>query len=195
MRKTRAMATWAEHCGFKANIIERRFEGDFALQNDEPSVALCGVDNAIARAALEDVDFKRVIEAGLGRGTSDFLAFRTHTFPASRSARDIWNSTSEIESTQLDLPAYQALAAAGVDRCGLTQLAGRTVGAPFVGAVAATLVIGEVLRLANGAHAYELIDGHLRSLDHRTIISAADLPPYNPGTTQAIDPRNQGKRI
>jgi hypothetical protein len=32
-------------------------------------------------------------------------------------------------------PAYQALEATGADQCGLTKLAGRTVGAPFVGAV------------------------------------------------------------
>lgn len=184
-RKTRAMAAWAESRGFETNIVERPFAADFQIGRGEPAVALCGVDNALARSAIEDVGFTRVIEAGLGNGTSDFLAFRTHVFPGARKARDIWSAQSQERTVRTDLPAYQALAAAGLDRCGLTQLAGRTVGAPFVGAIAATLVIAELLRLANGAHAYDLVDGHLRDLGHRTVTPARNLPAMNPGTTPA----------
>ena len=183
--KTRAMAIWAEGRGFKTAVVERRFAANFRVGSDEPAVALCGVDNAYARSALEDVGFARVIEAGLGNGTSDFLGFRTHVLPGSRTARDLWNGRDEGNGVRIDLPAYQALAAEGVDRCGLTQLAGRTVGAPFVGVIAATVVIGELLRLVNGAHSYDLVDGHLRNLDHRTVVAARELPPVNPGSTAA----------
>lgn len=182
-RKTRAMATWAERRGFRTAIVERRFSPDFKVGSDEPALALCGVDNALARSALENVGFARVIEAGLGSGISDFLGFRTHVFPGTRKARDIWQSGSESDGNRIDLPAYRALAAAGLDRCGLTQLAGRTVGAPFVGAIAAAMVIGEALRTVNGAHGYDLIDGHLRDLRHRTVVAAQEQPPFNPGTT------------
>lgn len=51
-KKTRAMAAWAERRGFATTIIERQFSADFQRQPDEPSVAFCGVDNAIARQAL-----------------------------------------------------------------------------------------------------------------------------------------------
>jgi hypothetical protein len=45
-------------------------------------------------------------------------------------------------------PAYQELLASGrLDQCGTTLLAGKAVGAPFVGSVAACLAIPEVLRL------------------------------------------------
>jgi len=185
VKKSRAMAEWAENQGFKATIVERQFGSNFRVLPDEPEVALCGVDNGLARAALEDVGFKRVIEAGLGKGTTDFMGFRTHVFPGSRKAREIWSDTGDAEEVRIDLPAYQALAASGVDRCGLTQLAGRTVGAPFVGAVAAAVGIAELLRLVNGAHAYELVDGHLRDLNFRTVVAAGDLPPFNPGATSA----------
>ena len=37
-----------------------------------------------------------------------------------------------------------------LDRCGVTLLAGKAVGAPFVGTLAATLVLAEVLRLLHG---------------------------------------------
>jgi hypothetical protein len=183
VRKTRAMAAWADRRGFAASIVERRFAADFRVTQEEPAVALCGVDNTLARAALEDVGFARVIEAGLGNGTSDFLGFRAHVFPGSRRAHDLWRNDGGDGDIRIDLPAYQALAAAGVDRCGLTQLAGRTVGAPFVGAIAATVVVGELLRMVNGAHAYELVDGHLRDLAHRTVVAGHELPPFNPGTT------------
>jgi hypothetical protein len=183
IRKTRAMAAWAEVRGFKTDIVERRFAPDFHVAGHEPPVALCGMDNALARRALEDVGFKRIIEAGLGGGISDFLGFRTHVFPGSRKARNIWNGSGEDKNIQIDLPAYRSLAAAGLDRCGLTQLAGRTVGAPFVGAIAAAIVVAELLRLVNGAHAYDLVDGHLRDLNHRTVIPAHELLPLNPGTT------------
>lgn len=184
-KKARAMAAWAEQRGFKTVIVERPFAADFRVASDEPPVALCGVDNALARACLEDVGFSRVIEAGLGKGTSDFLALRLHCFPGPKPAHAVWSETGDADGPKLDLPAYQALAAKGADRCGLTSLAGRTVGAPFVGAVAAALVIAELVRLANGAHTYDFMDAHLRALDRRTVTPSAQLSLVNPGTTMA----------
>ena len=71
----------------------------------------------------------------------------------------------------------------GLDQCGLTQLAGRTVGAPFVGALAAAIVIGEVLRAVNGAMAMP-DRGHLRELKYLTVVDAVDGVPINPGSTR-----------
>lgn len=185
MRKTRVMASWAEQRGFKTATIERKFNSDFRVHTDEPSMALCGVDNQPARSALEDVGFSKVIEAGLGGGTDDFLGFRTHVFPGGCRAKDVWKPVETERVARTDLPAYEKLAAAGVDQCGLTQLAGRTVGAPFVGAVAAAIVICEALRVVNGAQGYDVIDGHLRELKHLTAVKALDGLPANPGSTPA----------
>lgn len=69
-KKTRAMARWCEERGFRTAIVERRFNEKCWVNDDEPHVALCGVENPMARAALEQVGFRRVIEAGLGWGTS-----------------------------------------------------------------------------------------------------------------------------
>src|SRR6266481_5413075 len=193
-RKTRAIAHWAESRGFRTSIIERRFASDFTVGADDPAVALCGVDNALARSALEDAGFARVIEAGLGYGIRDYLGFRTHIFPGSRRAHDIWRAEENGREIRTDLPAYQALEATGADQCGLTKLAGRTVGAPFVGAVAAAVVVGELLRMVNGGHTYELIDGHLRNLDHRTVVPAAEGQPFNPGSTEAERAARQDRR-
>ena len=185
-RKTRAMADWAERRGFKTTIVERRFGADFRVAPHEPALALCGVDNPLARSAVEDVGFEQVIEAGLGSGTSDFLGFRTHVFPGARKAHDVWERSDVMQDNPVDLPAYKNLAAAGLDDCGLTQLAGRTVGAPFVGATAAAIVVGEALRVVNGAHGYSLVDGHLRDLAHLTAVRAEEQQFINPGTTAAL---------
>src|SRR3546814_16509800 len=45
VKKTRAMADWAERCGFQASIQERLFDADFRRRPDEQAVALCGLDN------------------------------------------------------------------------------------------------------------------------------------------------------
>ena len=183
MRKTRAMAGWAEQRGFRTAIIERKFKPGFRVHDDDPCLALCGVDNEPARSALEDVGFAKVIEAGLGGGIDDFLGFRAHVFPGRRRAKELWKPVAANRVARTDRPAYEKLAASGLDQCGLTQLAGRTVGAPFAGAMAAAIVIGEALRVVNGAHGYDLIDGHLRDLKQLTAVGAEDRIPVNPGST------------
>ena len=184
-KKTRAMARWCEQRGFQTTLVERRFADDFRVAPDEPPVALCGVDNALARAALEGVGFGRIIEAGLGTGPTEYLAFQIHSFPAQRSARSRWGSGDHIPATETLVmqPAYRALTEAGVDECGLTTLAGCAVGAPFVGAATAAIVVAELLRLIIGGQRYEVIDGSLRSPQHRRTVSSAPDKPVNLGWT------------
>ena len=188
VKKTRAMALWCETRGFRTSIVERRFAADFLVAGDEPRVALCGVDNALARAELEDAGFGRVIEAGLGAGTQEYLAFQVHTFPARRTAKQRWGT--EANQSSLDAvagnPAYRALSQAGLDDCGITTLAGRTVGASFVGAATAAIVVAELIRGGLGGHRYEVVDGSLRSLELRQAIESPDKIPFNPGTTHSV---------
>jgi hypothetical protein len=54
---------------------------------------------------------------------------------------------------------------AGADACGLTQLASRTVGVPFVGLIAGVMVIAELLRGLHGGTAFEPIAGSVFALD------------------------------
>lgn len=184
------MAAWAERRGFDATVVERRFGVNLTVADDEPRVAWCGVDNAAARAALEDVGFERVIEAGLGRGTEEYLALQMHTMPSTRPARARWGGAAgagAAPASRTDaLPAYRDLAARGLDACGLTSLAGRSVGASFVGVTAAALVVAETLRLALGAPTYGVIDASLRALDRRrTVRRDESKEPFNPGVTRA----------
>lgn len=188
-KKTRAMAQWCEERGFQTIIQERRFGANFRLDQDEPQVALCGVDNGAARAALEEVGFAQIIEAGLGRGTEEYLAFQIHSFPSTRSARHYWGNDQQIVHVLplLENPAYRALSKKGLDQCGLTMLANRAVGASFVGVCTSTLVIAELLRLIIGEQRYEVIDGSLRTPDRLQVFLGT--PPknlFNPGTTRTM---------
>lgn len=124
-KKTRAMAAWAERRGFTTSIHERRFDADFRRQESEPGVALCGLDNAEGRRALDQADFDMVIEAGLGRGHRDFRTMRLHTLPGSRPSAEIWKQTGPVGETVEDRSAYARLVAEGaLDQCGMTILAG-----------------------------------------------------------------------
>jgi hypothetical protein len=182
-RKTREMAAWAETRGFRTSVVERVFTADFRVGELEPAVALIGVDNALARQSLEDVGFARIIEAGLGRGPQDFLGIDLHTFPASKTARETWPGTcaSEADTAQ---PAYRAILERTGDRCGTVRLAGRSIGAPFVGAAAAALAIAELMRLRLGGTRYEVISCHLRDLQGRNVVPSGQKAPYNPGCIQ-----------
>lgn len=185
-RKTRAMAAWAERRGFRTAIYERSFDATFRRQSSEPTVALCGIDNAVGRQALDDAGFSLVVEAGLGRGHRDFRTMRLHTLPGSRRSSDMWKGAPTADDVT-SRAAYQRLLADGMlDRCGVTLLAGKAVGAPFVGAVAATLVVSQVLRLLHGAPIDQLIDLDLQSVDHRVVVpQRLDFTNLNPGYLRA----------
>ena len=181
-KKTRAMAAWAERRGFKTAVVERLFDHDFRRQKGEPPVALCGLDNALGRRALDQAGFDLVVEAGLGRGHQDFRTMRIHTLPSPRSAAKIWKSSDTGEDVS-GRPAYEGMLKSGeLDRCGVTLLAGKAVGAPFVGAVAASLVLSEILRLLHGGPLHQLIDLDLQGPEHRSTVSHSyDFSRINPG--------------
>lgn len=187
-KKTRAMADWCENRGFRTSIIERIFAPNFKIEGDDPRVALFGVDNEQARASLECVGFSKIIEAGLGKGTEEYLAFQLHTFPSGKTARQIWGGSvgTAVESPTLEKPAYKALAENGVDKCGLTMLANRSVGASFVGTFTSTLVIAELIRMIMGEQCYEVIDGSLRSIENLNVFTLQkESPVFNSGFTIA----------
>ncbi len=177
-KKTRAMAAWAERRGFETAICERRFDAGFTRRDDEPAIALCGLDNALGRRALDQAGFDLIVEAGLGRGHRDFRTMRLHVLPGARAASEIWRERPASPALA-PAPAYEDLLTRGeLDKCGMTLLAGKAVGAPFVGAVAATLVLAEVLRPLHGGRCHQLVDldlmspGFVQATPHLTDFSA-----------------------
>ena len=128
-KKTRAMAAWAARRGFETLIHERLFDDAYRRQASEPSVALCGLDNALGRRALDKAGFDFVVDAGLGRDHRNFQTMRLHTLPGARTAEQLWRGGDGGLSVQ-DQRAYQDLLGRGrLDQCGITLLAGKAVGA------------------------------------------------------------------
>lgn len=160
--KTRVVAKWLESCGIQTALIERRFNENQRVAPSEPGTALFGVDNAAARRVLEGAGFKLAVDAGLGSGYQDFRGLRIRTFPGPSRAEDIW--TDQLyDANVITAPAYKALLAEGADPCGVTQLASRSVGASFVGCVAAAYVVAEVCRARSGEKVNGVIDMNLKN--------------------------------
>lgn len=188
-KKTRVLADWAEDRGHSVSLMERYFADDFMRQPMEPAIALCGLDNALGRRALDKAGFDLVVEAGLGRGHHDFQKIRMHVLPGLRPADDIWRAADY--STGHAMPvAYEKLVKAGtLDQCGATLLAGKAVGAPFVGMVASCLAVSEILRFLHGGRRCQLADLDLLSIDHRHIVLSeqnGEPAHMNPGFTDAL---------
>ena len=179
--KTRICGDWAQSCGFTIRLIERRFDTDLRVVHDEPMLALCGVDNPEARSILEGAGFATVLEAGLGAGVIDFRLMRTHNFPAAVSAKEIWAEHEEpdVPSSDADRTkiaasrpaAYADLHARGdLDECGLTRLAEVAVGAPFIGMVAAAVLLSQSIRMVCDGTRIAVFNLDLRAPDHRSCV-------------------------
>ncbi len=161
-RKTRVVCEWLESRGYKTALVERRFDEHQRVGADEPGVALFGVDNAAARRVVERCGFRLIIDAGLGSGYRDFRAIRMRTFPGPSDAATLWAAPADTNIEPL-APAYQRLLKDGADQCGVTTLATRAVGAPFVGCVAAGFVLSERVRRQLGAEGLGFVDLNLRN--------------------------------
>ncbi|CDZ42311.1 UBA/ThiF-type NAD/FAD binding fold containing protein [Neorhizobium galegae bv. officinalis] len=171
-KKTRVVARWLEQRGFETCIEERLFGEHTRRAATEPGVVLCGVDNAEARAALENAGFGLVVEAGLGAGPNSFRSIGLHTFPALRTTAGIWSKqVGQGNESSRGAPAYGSLAEEGMDECGLVRLASRTVAVPFVGLIAGCLVIAEVLRRLHGGVGVEVLSVSALSLDDVELVS------------------------
>lgn len=193
-RKVRVIAEWLDARGFETVLEERYFGASTRRTAAEPGVALCGVDNAFARASLEKAGFDLVVEAGLGAGPEAFRSFSMHTFPASRSAEELWSRQVAMGNENYhDRPAYHALQKAGLDRCGAAQLGSRTVSVPFVGLIAASLAMAELLRRIHGGMTSEVVAGStlaLQDVSAVTFPSKAYLGAYVAAVALSEDARN-----
>ncbi len=162
--KTRTCAEWVEARGFKTRLIERPFDADTHVGDNEPRVALCGFDSAPGRRPLEAAGFDLVVECGLGSSLDFFDRLALHTFPdATKKPVEIWPEATRSDVVDFDPALFGVELAEG--ECGvlLDNLARKPISASFVGVSAAALVIAELLRGLHGGQRYELLILHLRS--------------------------------
>jgi hypothetical protein len=185
--KVRLVARQLEAAGFTTHLVERRFGPRHELMLGEPATALFGVDNVVSRRDIDTAGFAMTVEAGLGSGYRDFRNIRTHTFPGPRKASEIWSAESVSQAAIKLNETYKKLAAERNDLCGMTQLASRAVATPFVGAMAAALVLAEVLRPLHGGGTHSVLDLQLKNLRHRTGAGPTTLTDVIPSFVELRD--------
>ena len=155
-RKTRVIAEWLRQRGFDSRLVERFIDNYYHRTSGEPTFALSGFDNNEARQWLAQAGFSVVFDSGLGGEECNFDSIAVRMWPNQRTADELWPLDDHIAREKrvnkqkqriTNNPGYQDIAA---DECGKLQVANKAVAVPFVGAVAATFVIAEVLRATNG---------------------------------------------
>lgn len=184
-RKTRVVAARLEGLGFDPSLVERPFDRMSQRLPIEPGLALGGFDRPEPRRALEDAGFDLIIDAGIGGGPDHYLDILIHSFPSGLGAEQAWPEPAGMHpgNELVGLPAYDDIRRKLIDqgvneeeaRCGVLQMAGRTVAASFVGIVAGCLVLAEALRYLCGGPRYQVVSISLRSPEYPDV-AANDSP-------------------
>jgi hypothetical protein len=163
--KTRVVNEFLEERGFQTRLVERRFDTGTRVQLDEPRIMLAGMDGKGPRHLLDQAGLDIVVDCGIGGGATNFDSITLNVVPNSHSvAAQLWPANDEemrrrreqeAERLAASRDAYKSLREAR--GCGHVELAGRSIGVPFVGAVASTLAIAELIRRIAGAAQFDLI--------------------------------------
>jgi len=95
---------WAEAKGFDVKRIDRRLKQDDRIDDDDPRVALSGMDKIAARKLMAKTGFDCIIDAGLGRTARDFNRFRVSVFDRKRSVENHFAGLTDAKPEILLLP-------------------------------------------------------------------------------------------
>jgi hypothetical protein len=169
--KTRVASAWLENRGFNCKLLERRVDENFRRTEKEPVIALSGFDNNEARQFLAHAGFNAIFDSGLGGDAHNFDTIGFHSWPNPRGESDLWlvksvnEKAADTERLKKKTEANVAYQAMKEDECGRLTLAGKSVAIPFVGAMAACLVLAEMSKSINGGPTFFDITIRLCSLD------------------------------
>lgn len=193
--KTRLVAAHLEQLGHHTRLMERPFTDDLVVNDDEPLIALTGFDDIEPRRALDNT-FRRVVDAGLGAGPTDYLDILIHTFPSQTTPNEAFRdhaTRSRIPTrayeTEIDHRISQGLDP-GDARCGVLELADATPAAAFVGATAGAYAVADILRFLHQGRQYAVLNIDLRSPSNATVAPThPPQPVFNPGYARARSDR------
>lgn len=148
--KTKVGEAWAEAKGFEVRRLDRRLVAADSLEDDDPRVALCGVDKVAPRQLMAQTGFECIVDAGLGRKASDFNRYRVTVFDAVRPIdRHFERQTDPTDGNLIpDADAYRQLQDE-VGPCGTAEIAGASVAAPHVSAIAAAVAVSRLIAITS----------------------------------------------
>jgi hypothetical protein len=168
--KTRIGERWALAKRFDVKRIDRHLAATDRLDDDEPRIALSGVDKVDARKRMATVGFDCIVDAGLGRTAEEFDRYRVTVFDASRPIDRHFAGQSDA-THERPLPrekAYRQLEAE-IGRCGTAEVAGASVAACYVSALAAAVAISRLIAITSGCECASNEVGRVSALAARRI--------------------------
>ena len=149
--KTKIAEQWALDKGFDVRRVDRRILSSDRLDNNDPRLALSGVDKVEARKLMAKVGFDCIIDAGLSRTSSGFDRYRVtvfdHIHPIDRYFAE--QNDEPVGEAILEGEAYQRLEAE-IGRCGTAEIGGASVAAPYVSALAAAVATSRAIAVTSG---------------------------------------------
>ena len=168
--KTKVAERWALDKGFDIRRIDRRLFTSDRLENDDPRLALSGVDKFEVRKFMAEVGFDCIVDAGLGRTFSDFDKYRVTVFDRIRRIDEHFDGQTDqpLEEDILNDDAYRCLVDE-IGPCGTAEIAGSSVATPYVSALVAAVAISRVIAIVSGCECPTNEVGRLSFLAGRKI--------------------------
>jgi len=114
------------------------------------------------------VGFDCIVDAGLGRTAADFDRYRVSVFDRTRPI-DRHFARTQDEPAAVEIPgedAYRRLEAE-IGLCGAAEVAGASVAAPYVSAVAAAVAVSRLIAIASGCACAPSEVGRISSIEAR----------------------------
>jgi hypothetical protein len=165
VRKTRLVAAHLERAGLDTKIIERKMNSTLVATPDERHVALLGLDNFPTRRLISGVRWPFAIDVGLGAGAANFGALLMRRFPGAVPSNEVIGWHDENQPVTIpDTPAFGDLRQRH-DQCGVVDLAGKAVGASFVGVIAACFAVAEASRELHGGKGLDVLSVDTTSME------------------------------
>jgi hypothetical protein len=178
-RKTRVVSKWLKARDIGYRVLERFIDKDYRRCGTEPMVAIAAFDNNEARQWLANANFACLVDAGLGGEATNFDSISVKTWPQqATSPAELWPlETEDDRKKREERQARRAASNAAYtdiapDDCGKILVANKAVAVPFVGAVAASLAVAELLRAANGGPVYSSARVRVCSQGDRALAAA-----------------------
>lgn len=164
-RKTRICSEFLQLRGFDPAIIDRKFDEHCKRTVNEPGIAIAAFDRGGPRWWLDECDWEQVVVLGVGGTPEDFDEIQLHMLPLPlRKARDIWKPEQDAShAKRLATTNRFYRSVFEQHRCGDLELASVSVAAPFVGALAGSMAMAEVLRVIQGGPQFIFQQTQLRA--------------------------------
>jgi hypothetical protein len=156
-QKTRLVAAHLERASLDTKIIERRMNPTLVAAPDERHVALLGLDNFLTRRLISGVHWSLALDVGLGATPANFGALLMRRFPGAVPSDEVIGWQDENQPVIIpDTPAFGDLTRRH-GQCGVVDLAGKAVGASFVGVIAACFAVAEASREFHGGMGFDVL--------------------------------------